>query len=123
MGWREEDDGKSAEERGVRRPCGDPDDDDDDDTQQIQHIPTSHIPTRWESVTMMNCGNMKQSQFLNIPLYVQFNVYSLSLSVFSFQVQTPLKIISLRQFKGTIRQSTKFTFWKWKTHLKMKTEV
>ena len=30
MGWgREEDDGKSAEERGVRRPCGNPEDDDD----------------------------------------------------------------------------------------------
>ena len=26
-----------------------------------QHIPTSHIPTRWEFVNMMKGGNMTQS--------------------------------------------------------------
>ena len=26
-----------------------------------QHVPTSHIPTRWESVLMMKGGNMTQS--------------------------------------------------------------
>ena len=30
-------------------------------TMAYQHIPTSHIPTWWECVTMMKGGNMTQS--------------------------------------------------------------
>ena len=32
----------------------------------VQHIPTSHIPTRWEYVIMMNSGKMTESHYHHV---------------------------------------------------------
>ena len=38
-----------------------------------QHIPTSHNPARWESIMMMKCKNMTQSDY-HQTFYIHFHI-------------------------------------------------
>ena len=63
---------------------------------------TPETPLRHPSDTPQRLISLEQTG-VHMCTCAQFNVYSLSLSVFALLVQTPLKGLSLPQFEGTIR--------------------